>query len=95
MSVTALAEGTIPSEIGFPANSLCSQPSPAIHNLKRSDGFDSLIIRAGSAFYLILGHLGVEGGNREGKWDGQIKNDLQCQSVNTKGPRSWNIGVSS
>lgn len=95
MSITALAEGTIPSEIGFPANSLCRQPSPAVHNLKRSDGFDSLIIKAGSAFYLILGHLGVEWGNRERKRDGQIKNGLQCQSVNTEGPRSWNIEVNS
>lgn len=59
MSVTPLAEGTIPSEIGFPANSLCSHSSLSIHNLKPSDVFDSLIIKAGSAFYLHIGSSGA------------------------------------
>jgi len=59
MSVTPLAEGTIPSEIGFPASALCSQSSPSVHNLKQSDVFDSLIIKASSAFHL---HIGSSGG---------------------------------
>lgn len=60
MSVTPLAEGTIPSEIGFPANSPCSQAALSIQNLEQSDGFDSLIIKAGSAFYCTSGHVEVE-----------------------------------
>lgn len=58
MSVTLLAEGTIPSEIGFPASSLCGESSLSIRNLKQSDVFDSLIIKAGSAFYLHIGSFG-------------------------------------
>lgn len=60
MSVTPLAEGTIPSEIGFPANSPCSQAALSIQSLEQSDGFDSLIIKAGSAFYCTSGHVEVE-----------------------------------
>lgn len=56
--VTALAEGTIPSELGFPAHSFCSQSSLSIHNLKQSDVFDSLIIKAGSAFNLQINSSG-------------------------------------
>lgn len=54
-SVTPLAEGTIPSELGFPANSPCSQAALSIHSLEQLDGFDSLIIKA-----FITGHVEVE-----------------------------------
>lgn len=58
MSVTPLAEGTIPSEIGFPANSLCSESSRSVHNLKQPDVFDSLNYKGEFSLYLHIGSLG-------------------------------------
>lgn len=60
MSVTPLAEGTIPCEIGFPANSLCSQSSLSIRNSKQSDVSDSLIVKAIQPLTCVSGHLEVE-----------------------------------